>query len=202
MREIYMSIKDDFRTGLHERLKTNPELMRICLDEFDYQSKGLQILDKNGPEPISYRDIIMQSHINYTDHITAGYVSHVFNILLEQGDAAFFNIHIGQIPLPDKYVHENKKLLTHIHKSFSVDLICKTYDHDGYLSWSPECEDSPNNIHPAFNRLTGVPLEIGRCNPETLYLHVLKYKGFARWPYGSKWIYVYGVESRALQNVI
>ena len=187
-----MSASEVFRQTLQSTVLDNSELMRICLNEYAYQSAARQVFDAGLPSAIAARDVFMQAHLNYDDPITAGYVCNALNVLLDDDHAAMFAVHVGAAPHMDAQRRLNAALLADLPEPFSCSMDVGTNEYDALLSWDSSHHRAPNTLHRVFRSLCSVPLEIGRSNPETLYLHALLSGGFARWPYGSEWIYIYG----------
>lgn len=187
-----MSKGDMVRKAFRAAALDHPKLLRICVEEYAHQLKRSQIFDAGLPSEVAACDVFMQTHLNYGDPITAGYVCNALNVLLDDNDAAMFAIQVGATPHQDAQRRLNAELLADLPEPFSCHLETSTNEYDALLLWDPVAPWAPNTLHHAFRLLRSVPLEIGRSNPETLYLHALQSGGFARWPYGSEWIYVYG----------
>ena len=142
-----MSVSDAFRKGLRAIVLDNPEMMRICLDEYGYQHAGRQIFDAGCPSEIATRDVFMQVHLNYDDPITAGYVCNALNCLLDDGNAAMFAIHVGTTPSRDSQRPFNTKLLADLPEPFFCTLNLPTNECDGLLQWNVMHPHSPGFLH-------------------------------------------------------
>ena len=175
-----MGASDAFRQSLQAIVLDDPAMMRICLEEYAYQHAERQIFDAGLPSAIAARDVFMQVHLNYDDPITAGYVCNALNVLLDDDNAAMFAVHVGATPHMDAQRRLNAALLADLPEPFFCRLDIGTNECDALLSWDSAHHRAPNTLHRVFQSLCSVPLEIGRSNPETLYLHALRSGGFAR----------------------
>src|SRR6266702_7493967 len=101
--------------------------------------------------------------------------------------ATFFTVEVGVCPQPDRELERNKLALSALSEPFTASLWCGNREPDGRLEWDGILEhEIPLGWKPLLNSL---PLEVGYCQPEVLYFHLLRSGGFARWPYEHESIY-------------
>jgi hypothetical protein len=103
-------------------------------------------------------------------------------------------IDIGLEPLADHMVEENNNLLAALPSPFFGAFWGSNHDSDGYIKWNESVEfgqmDCTGREIVVAIRPYSLPLEVGFTRPDTTVYHILRERGVARWPYGSKRIHL------------
>lgn len=113
--------------------------------------------------------------------------------MMRFSQAAFIGVKVGVCPGSDRELKRNAKALDALPAPFSASLWCGNKEPDGSLTWTrPAAFEEDIGWKPW---LAFLPLEVGYCEPETLYWHLVRGAGFARWPYGHDMIYAFMIEA-------
>lgn len=93
-------------------------------------------------------------------------------------------IRVGTVPWGDKAVKENNKALSDLGSLYKATVWGGNFEEDGAVY--------PQLGSPYENRRS-IPLEIGSVSPASLAHEFRLYRCFARWPYDSKYLYVFDI---------
>ncbi|GAB6098371.1 hypothetical protein JCM16358_02500 [Halanaerocella petrolearia] len=120
----------------------------------------------------------------------------MFHSLVINSKAEFIGIELGKEPSGDKYEEKNKEKLNQIPKPFATKMWFGKEQEDGII----KLEKEPKNKNTMFHQQKSTPIEVGHVLPSTLLFHLGQSGSFARWPYDSKWIYIYTVNIETYNN--
>ena len=182
----------------------------------DFQD-GLKI----GRWPTSYVDAIGQDHRVDPHRWPLGQVFAFMRIhsMLMDGEIAQVQISTDGGPVADENRAENQRRLDDLLGPFvaTVDPDQETDAYgDGHLEWDEPIQVEQSMSVPYIVLATGeeapllkvatfppcrVPLEIGTTFPSKTFEHLSRFKGLARWPYGSDRIHLF-VRTRARRSAL
>jgi hypothetical protein len=130
--------------------------------------------------------------------------------LIGSGDVAYTCISTGGTPGPDSDRQGNAAKLAKTYGPFEarLDMEQNGGDADGMLVWGEElrigrptgafyyadnCSRTGQTLlsYPSDRAPGSAPLEVGDSWPSRTLMHLWQYKAVARWPYGSKLIYLF-----------
>jgi len=166
-------------------------------ETFELYRETLQRL-KNGHWNDWYVNIIMQNFRATTDPADILAFVHV-HALIALGKVWTCKLIINQEPFGDKEIQENNRVLKHylpdIFKGEFIPEKGRSAKDDGYIeaikdfkvtdAWSANEE-----VIVRLAKTTIFPLEVGYTKSYTTYGHLMEDGCVARWPYGSKSIYL------------
>ncbi len=177
------------------------EAIRDISDEaiaFYYRLKrrlevGEFILCKGAPGEISAIDLLWQNYYKYDQ------LGHTINLwwlwvgVVTHPKTLSSRFSVGGPPEGDKAEEANNRLLKQASGPFEAKFIGGPGDSDGYVLPGKE------SIHPQG----AIPLEVGSVAPATLLHHILRGGTFARWPYGSRFVYIFELPAflRPIKNI-
>lgn len=137
---------------------------------------------------LSYRDVFLQS---FGKHARSPEVAGLLMLFVHRdvvnGDSSVVGIHVGSKPKANLEAEANTQALANLPAPFTTTMRFGQADSDGLLEW-PEGDPA----RPFPGPLTSVPIEVGHTDVETLWWHYNQCGGFARWPFGSEWMVVFG----------
>ena len=113
------------------------------------------------------------------------------NGLIAEGHVGLCRVELGTEPHPDRARSANAAALTEAPWPFTFTLADQNNDPngDGTAEWcSPIRLDAYQGGEPGVVTVESrgsLPLEVGRCEPFTVLMHLARSGGVARWPYGS-----------------
>jgi hypothetical protein len=117
-------------------------------------------------------------------------------MLLCGGEFYLFSIRVGEEPYRDSATEENNKILEYAMRKpfgdvkFSGSFRGGGHDEDGYVVVEHGIATAKNIMTQYPIGVNGVfPLEVGYVSPERSLMYLNRGR-YARWPYGSKDIYV------------
>lgn len=177
-----MSYTDLMSKAVRSWLCHQPESCLSCIQCHTEALDGDLRLDRGKRSEIGYDALYLQTW-GKTDDLVAGFIILQFHNWLGEGHAKMLSIEVGEEPSADAQSEENQSKLERLPAPFKADLWCGRGIGDGALT-----------VPPSPFGLGLLPLEVGTCDPRTLWYHLNCSRGFARWPYGSRYIYAYGID--------
>lgn len=186
-----MSYVDLVRYNVHQMMRAYPEELAATLEagaSVLYEESYLRNTAKPVLADILWRDLIAQTYSNATDILVVGHLAATVTPSLGRD---WFQIEVSRPPYPDRELEKNRAVVGNLPHPFSAEVINGSQaGGDGFLMWSETPQHYLDEV--GWEPLNhSVPLEIGYCRPETLIYHIIDYGGFARWPYGSSWIWIF-----------
>lgn len=163
-------VLDKNKEGLWEIYK-----FKRALDTGDY------VLNKGRKDEIDAKDLLWQKGQDQFDQMGSAYLAWQLWIgIMTHPRALSASILVGNAPYGDKAIDENNKILSALPFPFSATFAGGVQGPDGSVQTN-EVDGFPSSI----------PLEVGSVHPAVLYLRAWQNGCFARWPYGSKFIYIF-----------
>lgn len=142
---------------------------------------GEYVLNKGREDQIDAKDLLWQTDQDRFDQMGSAYLAWRLWIgIMTHPRTVSASIRVGAIPLGDKAVQANNKILSKLPRPFSATFTGGTQGPDGYVK-----ADGVRNLPSA------TPLEVGSTCPPILIFRAWRHGCFARWPYGSKFIYLF-----------
>lgn len=163
--------------GVMNNCKRSPELYPLFFEYAEKAKSGYFKIDEGLESEINYIDLYLQEH-RPTDTIVVGCIVSQLHTLLSTGDAELIYIEVGKEPPKDAAVETINTHLNQLPKPWRGEFWGELADFDGVIY----AEDRPKER---------IRLEVGRSNIYTLWNHLYQSGSFARWPYGSKGIYLF-----------
>lgn len=191
-----MSYQDHMAEGIRQKFYEEAESieqMKFFDDQYQLIERGEYKINEGKLGEISYNDLFNQYHSHGGGHggpKERCFVIGVFHTILEEDGANISAIHVGETPSADKREKENQEKLENIEEfGFEVDTWFGSEDFDGYIRMGDS--DYPHDDY--FSKVGEVRLEVGSSSPFTLAFHLGQTGSFARWPYGSNFVYIYTI---------
>jgi hypothetical protein len=124
---------------------------------------------------------------------------------LHLGKIGFVKIPVGDIPCGNTGVMSNNIALSNVPAPFLARFVPEkgrgAID-DGFLKWDRPIALNRMGHSSVWALYPGrAPLEVGYTRPYTTLFHLTDDRALARWPYGSKLIYLLKVQDRELWNL-
>jgi hypothetical protein len=127
--------------------------------------------------------------------IYAAYCFAHFHSWISIGKVLMAVIEVGCEPKDDSNISGNHEALQELPEPFSAVFWGAYDDCDGYVKWSEPIEfgqmDCTGREIVVEIPPKSIPLEVGTTRPDTTICHIIGEHGLARWPYGSKRIYLF-----------
>ncbi|MGV9141871.1 MAG: hypothetical protein ACOC1X_02930, partial [Promethearchaeota archaeon] len=133
----------------------------------------------------------MQNYRN-NDRLLVGAIISEIHKWLNFNKMLVYSIKINEKPSSDNKVQENIKKLSKI-KYLKFDMWFSNEIGDGVVEFE---EDKLNKKKTMINKIKYSPLEVGYTSIETLFYHITRFGTFSRWPYGSKFIYIFDLKEK------
>lgn len=144
--------------------------------------RGEFVLNGNHDSKINVLDLLWQDYERYDQ---LGHAIIAFNLwfgVVGHPKTRSQAVWVGKVPFGDKAVQENNKALSDLGGFYKAEVWGGNFEQDGAIY--PQAES------PFLNR-RNIPLEIGSVAPASLAHEFHLYGCFARWPYDSKWLYIF-----------
>ena len=145
---------------------------------------GEYVLNKGREDEVDARDLLWQNQQDQFDQMGSAHLAwQIWIGIITHPKAISASILVGSVPLPDRAIAANNKILSKLTYPFTANFKGGTQGPDGQVLVKKEGRDKglPN----------AAPLEVGSVHPSTLYFRAWQNGCFARWPYGSKFIYLF-----------
>jgi hypothetical protein len=191
------------RRGIVQGL--DEEDRRVSLDFIQRVMDHGPAIGESGADRITYRNLFCQTYQGF-DHLSAGAMLLQLHGDLHVGLAAVVSVLVGFAPEADAAWEDNAAALRNglalrePARDFWRGEVwpSSTQGADGEITWDHEFPGSPNSLNSdAFGRVRSAPLEIGYMHPLQLAVRWVDSLGVvARWPYGSKYVYLIGQVAR------
>lgn len=132
-------------------------------------------------------------------HVEDAYFFMQLHADLYQRKLALASIYIGEAPYFDRENADNNQALSRLWYPFAADFVAQVgsgANDDGTFEWREPIvmqvvsEDKTGLYDEVLVRPNTISLEVGRTSGWRTLLHVRQHGAVARWPYGSKSIYV------------
>lgn len=181
-----MSMKEAVRQSLYNKASNNPEYLRLIFEYYKRKDESWQRLKcACGDEDceinkVYYKDFLLSTW-GTVDPIIGGELLTTVHCHLGMEGVHLFPIYVGQTPSRDSDLEENKRKLSNLHQTIDIGINNEKKDDDGHIT----IKNQENNID------LYLPVEIGSCDPEVLLLHIIYDDGFCRWPYDSKYMFIF-----------
>lgn len=205
-----MTVHEDLAEGVWEDIQEDPEAVAAMFRLRNRHIRGE--MDEGGIHGTGYADALGSSARfqpkKWPLHQHAAFVK--LHALIGAGDVTYTCISTGGTPGPDADRVGNAAKLAETHDRFeaSLDMEQNGADADGTLSWSgplrvsrptgdffypSACRNVQQSILvcPAEVVEGSAPLEVGDSWPSRTLMHLVQYGAVARWPYGSKLIWLF-----------
>ena len=205
MKEVFevASIKKGIELNGVDFLMKNPDWFVTVADVYNKTVSGEYVLNKGEPDEVLYRDLFLQIDARQEQNKPAfGFYILQFMIGLYEKDMDLSSIEVGFVPGADREGEGNNRKLEYIVPPFKATFVGGPGDgSDGSVSWPDDWLEAPNIRCKAFAGIHSLPLEVGTCDVCTLWRHLLESRGWARWPYNSKYIYMLAWSATALRKL-
>jgi hypothetical protein len=206
-----VTIHEDLAEALWVRIQRDPDAVARMFELRNRHIDG-EMLDE-GIYGSGYADSLGSSARfrpeKWPPHQHAAFIA--IHSMIGSGEAGFTCISTGGAPGADADRAGNAAKLAQTHSHFRADLDMgqNCADQDGVLSWAEPLHISrPTGqfFYPSPCKLDGqaplveltvgvaprsVPLEVGDSWPSRTYMHLVQHGAVARWPYGSKLIWLF-----------
>ena len=180
------SFQDGGKLGIEIKMQKDSRYQKLV---FEYWNKM-----KSGFWSREYLDSIFQKFERFQcDIYDAAFFADI-HTGIQSGQILTALIDLEEEPSADKMIEENKTKLASLPSPFHSTIWCGTADCDGELGWrsSIKCGQIVGDIEKSeLIQPRTVPLEIGDTEAWTTLAHLGREGGLARWPYGSKKIYLF-----------
>lgn len=143
--------------------------------------RGEFILNAGRPDEINAKDLLWQSFDKYDQIGMAMLAFQLWVGVITHPKTKSSSFEVGGPPEADRAVAANNKLLSKANGPFMASFNGGSQPGDGSVI------PLEGSIHSSGS----IPLEVGSVSPATLAFHLFQKRVFARWPYGSKFVYVF-----------
>jgi len=189
-----MRYQDAIAEGIKQKFYSeaeNLETLRYFENRYKNMVDGDYKIDKGKVSEISYDDLFFQTNKqHHSGDKEVAYLVGLFHYFLSEDLAHIIAIDIKETPYADKNIKSNKRALNRVEKyGFSTETWFGCADFDGIVLLD-EAKYPHNDV---FKRSGKVRLEVGTTSPFTLGLHLAQSGSFARWPYDSRFLYIYSL---------
>jgi hypothetical protein len=181
------------------------DVMRDAADQFMNFREGrpllLELRDRMQCGDVPDIESIVQKGEGFDYDVYDAYAFLRVHQILFSGVVARSRIEVGRMPYPDRCIKENNDALRTLPRPFEACFAPQRgrgANSDGSFSWTEKisaCRTSLVDL-PIYRLVDveprDVPLEVGTTAASKTWSHLIM-GGVARWPYESKWIYLYVV---------
>lgn len=153
-------------------------------------------------------DCVLQKHVPWYDLYDA-YAFAQIHTMMWSGEVVVVKVAMGDEPFPDACIKQNDAVMKKMVRPFVGNFYGGLRDQDGWVEWTEPVfgteffVDDEDVEHKRLVEIPvgGVPLEVGSTYAARTLGHIYSDPGVARWPYGSKdmWIMV-KTKSRSLPS--
>lgn len=150
------------------------------------------LLNRGNPSEIFVGDLLWQGRTKYDQLGHAFWTWVLWNFIVGHPKVQSAAFRVGGPPGSDKAVEHNNLLLSKAAGPFTATFEGGYGIGDGWVIAGPETSFREKNF----------ALEVGEVAPETLFYHVRRGYGFARWPYHSPFVYVFEIPKEVRMQTI
>lgn len=141
------------------------------------------VLNRGNPSEVTACDLLWQGRTKYDQLGHAFWAWALWTFVIGHPKVKSAAFRVGGPPGSDKATEHNNLLLSQAAGPFKSTFEGGYGIGDGWVTAGPET---------SFREKT-FALEVGEVSPETLFYHLRRGYGFARWPYYSSFVYVFEV---------
>lgn len=186
--------REEHLTYLREEMCEDPQMAMIIYEIMNKVKKG-------DFKPKLVLDAIVQRWERYNlDELDIFYISKIYAGIIT-GKIGMIQIEMYRQPLKDSMIDENNNILSTLPDPFKAKfspLNGSGDSNDGFFKWDTSISFE-TQLHSNEGRINkdllvsedNIPLEVGYTEAMTTYLHIVRHRGVARYPYDSTKILVF-----------